>query len=122
MKVPLQDLAELRATVFLAAARDQAPEMPAHQVDPFFESRIGARPPGPAPAVELAKKKGVGQRPPADRDCRATGLLERGRGIGDRSDVAIGDDRYAIDGFDYGANARAAHGPLEPLLPGSTVY
>ena len=43
MKVPLEDLAKLQAAVALAPALDQAAEMAAHQVDPFFKSRIGAR-------------------------------------------------------------------------------
>ena len=42
MKVPFEDLAELKAPVPLAPALDQAAKMAAHQVDSFFESGFGA--------------------------------------------------------------------------------
>ncbi len=116
MKVPFEDLAELKATVVVAPALDQAAEMAAHEVDALFKRRRSAGITRAAPGIELAKDIGIGQRPAADRDGGAAGFLERGGGVGDRSDVAIGDDRYPIDGLHHGADARAIHRTLEALL------
>ena len=84
----------------LAASRDQAMEVAAHQLEPFVESRLGAGLAGASPAVELAEDERVGQCPAADRDGRAAGFLKGRGGFGDRPDVAVGDDRNSLDGFD----------------------
>src|SRR5262245_19756931 len=89
VEIPLEGLAELQAAEPLAAARDQAVEMAAHQVQALVEGRVGSGPTGAAPAIELTEEERVSQGPAADRDGRAAGLRERRRGVGDRADVAV---------------------------------
>ena len=88
--------------------------MAAHQVQTFFEPRVA---PGLAcmcPLVELAEEKRIGQRPAADRDRRAAGLLEHGRRIVNRPDVAVGHDGNSFHGLDHGPDAVPVHMPENP--------
>ena len=67
------------------------------------------------PVGELSEEEGVRERAAADGDGGAAGLAKHRLGVGDRADVAVADDRQAVDGLDHPADPLAVDRAAEPL-------
>src|SRR5262249_33690760 len=121
LAIPGSHLAELHARRPLATPVDETPEVGEHEVDPLAvaAARTGAA--GREPAIELPEEPRISQRPPADRDAGAAGLAQHPVGIADAADIAVADDRDALNGFDDGADAVEVDRAAEALFTGPAV-
>ena len=95
--VPFDQFAKLQTGDALADVIDKTREMNAHDFNAHFERRLGTGFAAQRPVSEPAEEKRVGQKHSANRNRRAAGVNEHPSGVGDRADVAVADDRQAID-------------------------